>query len=170
MIAAADSAIVPAVDLLIEAGAWPDEAALRPLVERAIGAAITFARPPVASGAELSLVFTDDAHVRVLNRQYRGKDAATNVLSFPAAAAKPGVLGPLLGDIVLAVETVTREAAEQRLAFDDHLTHLIIHGFLHVVGHDHEDDAEAAVMETLETRILGHLGIADPYAEGTVER
>jgi probable rRNA maturation factor len=170
MSAAADSATVPAVDLLVEAGAWPDEAALRPLVERAVGAAITFARPPVASGSELSLVVTDDAHVRVLNRQYRGKDAATNVLSFPAAAAKPGVHGPLLGDIVLAQETVAREAAGQGLAFDDHLIHLIVHGFLHVVGYDHEDDAEAVLMEALETRILGHLGIADPYAEGAIER
>jgi probable rRNA maturation factor len=110
-------------------------------------------------------VFTDDASVRVLNRQYRGQDRATNVLSFPAAPLHPGRLGPLLGDIVMARETIAAESAAAGLDFADHLTHLMIHGFLHLVGHDHESDDEAAIMERLETAILGRLGIADPYAE-----
>jgi len=163
---AADSASLPTVDLLVEAGAWATEPALRRLVERAMAAAMAAARPLVAPDSELSLVFTDDAHVRRLNRQYRGKDSRTNVLSFPAPAARPGVVGPLLGDVVLAHETVAREADEQGLAFDAHLTHLIIHGFLHLLGYDHEEEGEAAVMEGMETRVLGHLGIADPYGGG----
>ena len=160
---AADSATLPIVDIMVEAGAWQDEPALSQVIERAIAAAMAVARPHAAPGAELSLVFSDDAHVLRLNRQYRGKDSPTNVLSFPAPGARPGVIGPLLGDIVFAHETVAREAVEQRLAFADHLTHLIVHGFLHLLGYDHEEDGEAAVMEGMETRILGNLGIADPY-------
>ena len=102
--------------------------------------------------------------MRRLNRDYRGKDKPTNVLSFPRRRLLAGRLGPLLGDIVLAAETVAREAEDEGLALDDHLTHLIVHGFLHLLGYDHEDEAEAAVMEGLETAILGGLGIADPYA------
>jgi probable rRNA maturation factor len=113
----------------------------------------------------VSLVFTDDASVRVLNRDYRGKDKPTNVLSFPAPQLVPGRFGPLIGDIVVARETVAAESAADGLTFADHLTHLIVHGFLHLVGYDHETDDEAAVMEGLETSILQQLGIADPYAE-----
>jgi probable rRNA maturation factor len=115
---------------------------------------------------EVSLVFTDDAHIRQLNRAFRGKDKATNVLSFPAAPTTGrNRFGPILGDIVLAEQTIDREAADQGLSLDHHLIHLIIHGFLHLIGHDHETDGEATVMERLETAILGRLGIADPYAD-----
>ena len=119
----------------------------------------------MAAEPEVSLVFADDARIRGLNRQYRGKDRPTNVLSFPAASLGSGRLGPPLGDIVLARETIAAEATAEGLDFADHLTHLIIHGFLHLVGYDHETDDEAAVMEQLETAILGRLGIADPYTE-----
>lgn len=160
---AAASVSMPEVDVLVEAGTWAEPEALHALAERAIRAAIAVAHPLTVPDSELSLVFTDDAHVRVLNHRYRGKDSPTNVLSFPAPAAGPGQYGPLLGDIVLAQETVAREATGQGLAFDHHLTHLVVHGFLHLLGYDHEADTEAAVMEGMETRILGHLGIADPY-------
>jgi probable rRNA maturation factor len=160
---AAQSVSPPEIDIMVEAGAWTGEPKLRELVTRAVAAVIATARPPLVEGAELSLVFTDDEHVRVLNRQYRGKDSPTNVLSFPGAADKPGAYGPLLGDIVVAEETVAREASDQSLSFDDHLVHLVVHGFLHLLGYDHEDDAEAAVMEGMETQILAGLGIADPY-------
>lgn len=153
-----------AVDMLIEAGAWPNRARLRALAERAISAAADRACPDLEPGAEVSLLFTDDAHMRRLNLRYRGQDRPTNVLSLPAAPVLVGRLGPPLGDIVLAAETVRREAKAQALAENDHLTHLIVHGFLHLIGHDHEDDAEALVMEGLETAILADLGIADPYA------
>ena len=153
-----------AVDVLIEAGEWPARAKLRSLAERAIGAATDRACPDLEPGAEVSLLFTDDFHMRGLNLRYRGKDKPTNVLSLPAAPLLVGRLGPLLGDIVLAAETVRGEAKAQGLAANDHLTHLIVHGFLHLIGYDHEDDSEALVMEGLETTILGDLGIADPYA------
>jgi probable rRNA maturation factor len=153
-----------AVDVLIEAGEWPARARLRALAERAIGAAVDRACPDLEPGAEVSLLFTDDSHMRGLNLRYRGQDKPTNVLSLPAARLLVGRLGPLLGDIALAAETVRGEAKAQELAENDHLTHLIVHGFLHLIGHDHEDDSEALVMEGLETAILSDLGIADPYA------
>ena len=115
-------------------------------------------------------MLTDDAAVRALNAQWRGKDRPTNVLSFPAATpdeiARARAGGPplLLGDVVLALETCRREAAEQGKPLADHVAHLVVHGVLHLLGHDHEDDAEADRMERLETAILAELGIADPYA------
>lgn len=158
------AALEVAVDVLVEAGEWPSRTKLRALAERAISAAVDRACPDLAPGAEVSLLFTDDAHMRVLNRRYRAKDRPTNVLSLPAAPPLVGRLGPLLGDVVLAAETVRREAEAERLALAVHLTHLIIHGFLHLIGHDHENEAEALVMEGLETAILGDLGLPDPYA------
>ena len=158
---------MPAItaDILVEADGWPPEAELQALVDRALAACRTADLPEIAADAEVSLVFTDDARVRMLNRQYRGNDKPTNVLSFPAAPLFPGRLGPPLGDIVMARETIAAESAGEGLDIADHLTHLIVHGFLHLLGYDHETDGEAAVMERLETAILGRLGIADPYAE-----
>lgn len=121
---------------------------------------------------EISLVFTDDAEQRSLNRDYRMKDRPTNVLSFPsmddggmndrgpAAAGQPR----LLGDVVLARETVAREARAQGKSMAAHTTHLLVHGTLHLLGYDHQEPAEASEMEALETAILAGLGIADPYA------
>ena len=153
-----------AIDVMVEGGDWPTKGRLRTLARRAIAAAAAQARPPLADGAEVSLLFTDDARMRGLNHEYRSKDSPTNVLSLPAAPVIAGRLGPPLGDIVLAEETIRREAADQATSFDDHLVHLIVHGFLHLVGHDHEVESEALVMEGLETAILADLGIADPYA------
>lgn len=153
--------------MLMEADGWPAEAALQALADRALSACLEEDLPAIADGSEVSLVFTDDARVQVLNRQYRGKDRPTNVLSFPAAPPISGRLGPPLGDIVMARETIAAESASEGLDFADHLTHLIVHGFLHLLGYDHETDGEAAVMERLETAILARLGIADPYAEST---
>jgi probable rRNA maturation factor len=120
---------------------------------------------PALKGSELSVVFTDDEHVRQLNADYREKDKATNVLSFPGSPPDSKLFGPLLGDIVVARETVVAEAVDLGLAFEDHLTHLMVHGLLHLFGHDHLEDDEAERMESLETEILARLGIADPYAE-----
>src|SRR5262249_18973244 len=111
---------------------------------------------------------TDDAEQHRLNLVYRGKDASTNVLSFPLAdlAELPPPGSPLLlGDVVLAFETVQREAAEQRKPFADHLRHLVVHGVLHLLGFDHDSDADAVIMEEQEVGILGCLGVPDPYRD-----
>ncbi len=114
---------------------------------------------------EISIVLADDAFVRDLNRQYRNMDTPTNVLSFPAD--DDDGLGPcLLGDVILAYETVQREADAAGKPMLDHVSHLIIHGTLHLLGFDHEDEQEAIEMEALETAILARLGIADPYLAG----
>ena len=141
------------VDVLFDDG-WPENAELERLAGRAIRAA--FAGETFQPGTEVSVLFTDDAHVQRLNRDHRGKDKATNVLSFPGD-------GLLLGDIVLARETVAREADEGGLAHEDHVTHLLVHGALHLIGLDHESDGDAEAMEGRETQVLAGLGIADPY-------
>ncbi|RWN14680.1 MAG: rRNA maturation RNase YbeY [Mesorhizobium sp.] len=151
------------IDISVEAGNWPDEASLTRLVDRAVKAA--FAETGVAGRSELSLVFTDDAHVRVLNAGWRGKDKPTNVLSFPAFPfAQGGPLPPMLGDIVLAAETVAHEAALEDKPVENHITHLVIHGLLHLLGYDHEAEAEAEAMEAVERAVLARLAIPDPYA------
>jgi probable rRNA maturation factor len=113
--------------------------------------------------AELSIRIVGADEGRVLNRDYRGKDYATNVLSFPVELP-PGVVLPLIGDLAICAPVVLREAAEQGKAARDHWAHLTVHGVLHLLGHDHIEDREAEAMEALETRILADLGIADPYA------
>ncbi len=114
----------------------------------------------------LTVVLSDDAELRRLNRDWRAKDKPTNVLSFPNGEETPdGVV--LLGDIILGYETVRREAREQGKTLADHLAHLVVHGALHVVGYDHENDEEAEVMEGRERVVLAGMGIADPYAEAT---
>jgi probable rRNA maturation factor len=118
----------------------------------------------IGGAAEISIVLTNDAEQRDLNRDWRGKDAPTNVLSFPQIEPFAPVFG-ILGDIILARETVAREADEQGTPFDHHFTHLVVHGFLHILGYDHIEDDEALQMESLETQILAELGIGDPYAD-----
>ena len=150
------------IAVIRNADGWPEH--FDALAERAILAALAGAQPRVTGAAEISVLLTDDAEQRGLNAQWRGKDTSTNVLSFPQI--KPfAPLGGLLGDITLARETLEREAAEQGKSLEDHFTHLVVHGFLHVLGYDHLEEAEALQMESLETQILGGLGIADPYVE-----
>jgi probable rRNA maturation factor len=121
--------------------------------------------------AEVSLLLSDDATVRRLNAGWRGHDRATNVLSFPALGLVPGAwpdrapaMPPFLGDIALALETVRREADGEGKPLSSHLVHLVVHGTLHLLGYDHEREADALVMEGLERRILAGLGVTDPYA------
>lgn len=157
-----------AIDLAIEAGDWPAESILTDLTERAVAAAAS-RLPDLRDGGELSVVFTDDEHIATLNAAWRNKPKPTNVLSFPAAQIA-GDGGRMLGDIVLALETVAREAADAHLTLGDHITHLLVHGLLHLIGYDHESDAEATAMEAMEIEILATLGIADPYAGSEPER
>lgn len=143
------------------------------LCRGAATAALDAALPAGLAGSaaiEIGIVLADDATVHALNRDWRGMDAPTNVLAFPGetvpAAAGPAADRPvMLGDVIVASGVVQEEAARDGKTLADHLTHLVIHGTLHLLGHDHETQREAAVMEGLETRILGGFGIADPYAE-----
>ena len=146
------------VALSIEAPGWPEEPALRDLATRALAAASRLIRFAPVPDSEISLVFADDAAIQVLNASWRGKDWPTNVLSFPQ---QPD--GPMLGDIVFARETVSREAALVGIAIEHHIAHLIIHGFFHLLGYDHEEEDEAERMEELERRALASIGVADPY-------
>ena len=114
---------------------------------------------PRNDDVELSVTLADDATVHALNRRWRGRDAPTNVLSFASGER------PLLGDVVLAYETVAREAAEQGKNLADHLAHLVTHGVLHLLGFDHEAPHEADEMEALERRALAGIGVADPYRD-----
>lgn len=152
-------------DIRIEAGDWGDPEILEAMISGAVALAASRADAEIMPGSEVSVLLTDDASVRVLNREHRGIDKPTNVLSFPQDDPDADAYGPLLGDIVVAHETVVREAIDGGLPFSHHLTHMIVHGFLHLVGYDHMQDDEAEEMERLETDILAALDIPDPYAE-----
>src|SRR6218665_2742639 len=158
------------IQISVEDEGWPQEPALLSLSERTLAAAAAFLeteekQPFPKMAPELSLVFTNDAAIKEINAEWRGKDKPTNVLSFPAFPLEPGGMpGPMLGDIVVARETVEREAVDLDKTFEDHLTHLLVHGFLHLFGYDHMETDEAEEMEALETRILAVLGLSDPYA------
>lgn len=155
------------LDIGVESENWPKcDTLIRDRVMLALNECKTDCK---GRPVELSVVLTDNDHIQELNRDYREKDKPTNVLSFPALESPaPGEIelepGPLhLGDIVLAFGVVQAEAKDQEIAFDDHLSHLIIHGVLHLIGYDHMDDQEAEEMESLEIRLLAQLGIANPY-------
>jgi probable rRNA maturation factor len=152
----------PHLEIIVEAPTWNALRGVKPALRRAISAA---AAPMRLKESELAIVLTDDSAIRALNRRWRGRDKATNVLSFPAHGLVPPGSGPRpLGDIVIAYETMTREAQEQGLPLTHHLTHLAVHGFLHLLGYDHESDTEAETMEQLERDILARLDVPDPYA------
>lgn len=152
-------AAAPEIDIQVQSQGWDAEPAAIETVRRAIAAAARHR----ASHGEVSVVLTDDEAIRQLNRDWRRIDKPTNVLSFPAATPAHGAPEPLLGDIVIAYETVARESAEEHKPFLHHLAHLAVHGFLHLMGYDHQTDSQAAAMEGLERDILADLGIADPY-------
>ncbi|GGA38169.1 rRNA maturation RNase YbeY [Pelagibacterium lentulum] len=148
------------IDVTRQAGNWPQ--GLEPLVERAVLVALEMSGRDVAGPAEISIVLTDDQSQKELNRQWRGKDKPTNVLSFPQIEPDDAVMG-LLGDIILAHETLVREAAALDKSFEAHFVHLLVHGMLHILGYDHQTGEQALVMETRETDIMIRLGYEDPY-------
>ena len=151
-------------DILVTAPCWQAKPDAAELVQRAIEAAARHASVS-AGGSEVAIVLTDDSGIRTLNRDWRGIDKPTNVLSFPSAPT-PGTdaSARMLGDIAIAYETTRREAESEHKPFADHLSHLAVHGFLHLVGYDHENDADAGEMEDLERTILASIGVPDPYA------
>ena len=156
----------PITEVLVVADCWQDEPDAEAVIQRAIAIAAATVDTDVAD-AELAVMLTDDSGIRTLHSNWRGIDKPTNVLSFPALqpTAPPGDDDPprMLGDIAIAYETLRREADEEAKPFDHHLSHLVVHGFLHLIGYDHETDEEAEVMEALEREILAQLGIPDPY-------
>ncbi len=153
------------IDILIRDVRWAEACPeLEGLVTRALLGAVSAFCPKRFD--EISVLFTDDEQIRNLNGRYRGKDTPTNVLSFPAGpqpafASEGGMV--MLGDIILAFETVQKEAQAQGLDFGAHMTHLLVHGCLHLQGLDHQNEAEAARMENLEVDILAGLGLGNPY-------
>ena len=146
------------IDIDIRDTRWDVVDDLTVLVQTALSAGV--AEHCSRSFAEISLLFTDNAQIKDLNRTYRGQDKPTNVLSFPTDA---DLSVPVLGDIVLAFETVAHEAKQGAIDLRDHISHLLIHGYLHLQGLDHYADADATIMEAIEIKALAGLGIANPY-------
>jgi probable rRNA maturation factor len=148
------------IDVMVDSKRWKEPAKIKAVIRRAIAQAAAETRS--TAGGELAIVLTDDSAIRTLNRDWRGIDKATNVLSFPAKNNGPQ---PHLGDIVLAFETIEREAKSEHKPLVHHLAHLAVHGFLHLVGYNHERDKDAHEMEQAERDILRQLKIPDPYQE-----
>ena len=147
---------------------WDSKTNWPALAERAVRAAVAHSGWPDLADTEVSVKYASDEEVRALNAAWRGKDKATNVLSFPMADEPEGA--PMLGDIVLASGVCAREAAEKNVPIETHATHLVVHGTLHLLGYDHETgDDDAEEMEDIERKALASLGIADPYAVTEVE-
>jgi probable rRNA maturation factor len=159
---------LPITEVLVVAECWQIEPDAEAIIQRAVAVAAEIVNAGPGE-AELAVMLTDDAGIRTLNSNWRGIDKPTNVLSFPALPPT-GPIGPddaphMLGDIAIAYETTRKEADEEQKPFDHHLSHLAVHGFLHLIGYDHETDGDAETMETLEQEILAQLGIPDPYAD-----
>jgi probable rRNA maturation factor len=154
------------VDVLVQSPKWKDHRGAAAAVRKAINAAADEVSSP---NGEVAVLLTNDAAIRKLNKKWRKIDKPTNVLSFPALRAEgarnPDDPPPMLGDIAIAYETTRREADDEGKPFDHHLSHLAVHGFLHLIGYDHETDTDAEEMENLERQILAQLGIPDPYAD-----
>lgn len=159
-------ASAPDIEIDIQSPLWEAQPEAEATVRAAVGAAAT--RAPAAG--EMSVLLSDDAAVKALNRDWRKIDKPTNVLSFPAAETPQAAGVPaLLGDIAIAFETLEREAREEDKPFLHHLAHLAVHGYLHLLGYDHETDSEAEAMEALEREILAAMRIPDPYAADTAD-
>jgi probable rRNA maturation factor len=146
------------IDVIVESDLWKQKDDTKSAARRAVTEAAAMLSTP---SSELAIVLTDDSAIRLLNRNWRGVDAPTNVLSFPAGRA--GGVPPFIGDIVLAYETIAAEAAAERKPFTHHIAHLAVHGFLHLLGYDHVRKKDAETMEAIERDILRRLEIPDPY-------
>jgi len=153
------------IEVAIECAQWEELgqelAAPAGIIDRALRQTIVATGIRLHAGAELSVLLCDDAFIADLNKRWRNKDGPTNVLSFPAGGDV--ATAPILGDVIVAFETTAREAVEEGKTFRNHFTHLVVHGFLHILGFDHATEAEAETMEALECEVLAALGIEDPY-------
>jgi probable rRNA maturation factor len=157
------------VEFLETSRLWRGALAAKSLARQAVAAALAESGVKLRRGAEVTIHLVDDAEIKSVNAQWRKKDAPTNVLSFPAVEASQLGQARLIGDILIAFETVAREAQSEGKTLSDHYRHLVVHGFLHLDGFDHVEDNAAEAMEALERRALARLGVADPYAELALE-
>jgi probable rRNA maturation factor len=158
----AQAAVDPntSIDCIVESDLWTTEPGQEAIIAKAIAAA---AQAVSSGGGEVAILLTDDSSIRALNRAWRNQDKPTNVLSFPAKSVSPPGQPRHLGDIVIAFETAHREAEEAGMPLAHHLAHLAVHGYLHLLGYDHDNEDAAREMEGLETAILARLEIPDPY-------
>lgn len=162
------------IDIAIQDPAWEDVTGIQGLVTTTVRTALSMARIPsqiTGKKLEISFMLANDELTHVLNREYREKDKPTNILTFAALDDEHAPLGPntiSLGDVILSFQTIDREAKEQGRFLRDHITHLVVHGTLHLLGYDHENDDDATNMETLEIRILEKLGVQNPYTQKIV--
>jgi probable rRNA maturation factor len=157
----------PSIDIQIQSPLWDAQ----PLAAQTVRDAIAAAAATLSTADnEVSILLTDDKAIRLLNREWRGIDKPTNVLSFPAATTKASVRMPLFGDIVMAYETLKRECDDEDRIFLHHLAHLTVHGFLHLIGYDHQVEAQAEEMEGLESKIMTRMQMPDPYLAHDLNR
>lgn len=159
----------PTLEISVPSALWRGLPRARTIARETIAACVDEVGAWGHKGVEVSLCLSDDARIRQLNARWRGMDKPTNVLSFPSAPSGSVGESRILGDIALAFDTMAREAETSGVALADHYRHLVAHGFLHLIGYDHQTNEEAERMEALEKRILARLGVADPYAGGVVE-
>ncbi len=151
---------MPQIDIQMQSPLWKAQ----PLAGQTVREAISAAASTLSTEAgEVSIVLSDDSEIAKLNRNWRGIDKPTNVLSFPASGQRAGNNVLLFGDIIIAYETLKRECDDENRIFLHHLAHLAVHGFLHLIGYDHQTDAQADEMEGLESKIMARLNIPDPY-------
>ena len=157
----------PSIDIQIQSPLWD----VQPLAAQTVRDAIAAAATTLSTADnEVSILLTDDKTIRLLNREWRGIDKPTNVLSFPAATTKASVRMPLFGDIVIAYETLKRECDDEDRIFLHHLAHLTVHGFLHLIGYDHQVEAQAEEMEGLESKIMTRMQMPDPHLARDLKR
>ena len=158
---------VPSIDIQIQSPLWDAQ----PLAAQTVRDAIAAAAATLSTADnEVSILLTDDKAIRLLNREWRGIDKPTNVLSFPAATTKASIRMPLFGDIVMAYETLKRECDDEDRIFLHHLAHLTVHGFLHLIGYDHQVGTQAEEMEGLESKIMTRLQMPDPHLARDLKR
>jgi probable rRNA maturation factor len=156
----------PTIDIQIASPLWHNQ----PIAEKTVRDAIVAASTLTTAHGEISIVLTDDVTIRTLNREWRSIDKATNVLSFPASKTTLGGSATMLGDIVIAYETLVQECADEDRVFLHHLAHLAVHGFLHLIGYDHQNDVDADEMEGLESKIMKCLNMPDPYLARDIDK
>ena len=165
----------PEIDVSVSCRLWEEALPNAPALSRNAARAVLLEYGPDLTHVEASIVLADDAFVKGLNRDYRDRDRPTNVLSFPAQEPDPGLRAPaetlpgepvMLGDVVVAYETAAAEATDEGKTLGDHLSHLVVHGMLHLLGHDHQTPVAAEAMEKLEVDVLDGLDIANPYGDG----